>query len=252
MEQLSREGWRGVAVSRRGRLGVGPERAEGLRVGDYVEDTVRVVRALGEEPILVGHSLGGLVAQKVAEQGVGAGLVLLAPAPAAMLTAQPVALPAYLPLMPNILTGRPLMPTCDACSRIALNCVPEAQRAAIHDGFEWESGLAYREMIFGSVRVDPARVRVPTLVIGGREDRVVSESLLRFTAERYGAPLRIYDGHAHWLMGEPGYDRIVADTGRWLEERIGSFPVPPRPHQLPNVSQPALNAAPSTSQAHQV
>jgi pimeloyl-ACP methyl ester carboxylesterase len=219
MRALSDRGWRGVAVARRGRCGVGPERAEGLRIADYVEDTLRVIEALGELPVLVAHSLGGLVAQKVAEAGKCRGLVLLAPSPAAMLTAQPVALPAYLPMMPKILMGAPILPACSACERIALNCVPEAERAAIHDGFHFESGLAYREMIFGAVKVDPKRVQVPTLVLAGKEDRIVAEGLSRFTAERYGGTLKVYEGHAHWLLGEPGWERIAADAAAWLGER---------------------------------
>ncbi len=130
MGVLSGAGFRGVAVSRRGRHGLGPADAKGLRVADYVEDTIAAIEALEEAPILVGHSLGGLVAQKVAEAGRCAGLVLLAPAPAAMLTAQLGALPAYLPLMPKILAGASFVPHCGACDRIALNRVPVPDRPA--------------------------------------------------------------------------------------------------------------------------
>ena len=163
MDHLTGAGWRSIAVSRRGRLGIGPDKAEGLRIADYVEDTLQVIAALGEAPVLIGHSMGGLIAQKVAEQGQAAAMVLLASAPPAMLTAQAVALPAYLPMMPSILLGQPILPDCSGCTRIALNRVPEAERAAIHDGFHHESGLAYREMIFGTVRVDATRVRVPKI-----------------------------------------------------------------------------------------
>lgn len=217
MELAVARGYSSVAAARRGRCGVGPERAAGVRIADYVEDTLAVIDALGVAPIVVGHSLGGLVAQKVAEAGRCAAMVLLASAPPAMLTAQVVALPAYLPMMPRILAGKPVLPACTACNRIALNRVPESERASIHDAFVPESGLAYREMIFGTVKVDASRVTVPTLVVGGAEDRIVSQSLLRFTSDHYGATLRVYEGHAHWLIGEPGYERIVTETLDWIE-----------------------------------
>src|SRR5262245_62275972 len=65
---FSERGFRVVAVSRRGRFGVGPAQAEGVEIADYLDDTRQVIEALGEKPILVGHSLGGLIAQKMAEE----------------------------------------------------------------------------------------------------------------------------------------------------------------------------------------
>ena len=220
MRVLAQAGWRSVAVSRRGRLGVAPERALGLRIADYLEDTLKVLDALGEKPVVVGHSLGGLLAQQVAELDRCKGAVLLAPAPAAMLTAQNVALPTYLPMFPKILLGRPLLPTRGGCAVIALNQIPEVDRPAIHNQLIHESGKVYREMIFGSIRVDPARVKCPMLVIGGRQDRIVSEKLVRVTAERYGAELVMLDDHAHWLLEEPNWEKIAERIGEWLDRSL--------------------------------
>ena len=227
---LARAGWRSVASARRGRLGVGPERADGLTIADYVEDTRQVIDALGEKPIVVGHSLGGLIAQKLAELDLASGLTLLAPAPAGMLTAQPVALPALLPMFPNILLGRPVRPSCDACETIALNCVPKADRAAMHARLVHKSGRVYREMVFGTFKVDRAKVRCPVLVIGGSEDRIVSPALARSTATRYAAELRFFEGHGHWLLEEPGWEEIASAVGTWLETK---FPADTSPYPSP-------------------
>src|ERR1051325_8165425 len=67
--RLGQQGGPGVAAARRGRLGFGPERASGMRFQDYLDDTLAAIDALGETPIVVGHSLGALLAQKVAELG---------------------------------------------------------------------------------------------------------------------------------------------------------------------------------------
>jgi pimeloyl-ACP methyl ester carboxylesterase len=222
MEFLAAMGWRSFAVSRRGRLGVGPDRAEGLGVADYVEDTRRAMEAMGEAPILVGHSLGGLIAQKIAELGLCRGMMLLAPAPAAMLTAQPVAVPAYLRMLPKILAGKPLVPACGVCSTIALNCMPESEHEAIHARLIHESGKAYREMIFGAIKVDAGKVRCPVLVANGDKDRIISPALARQTAERYRAELTLYPDHGHWLIEEKGWEKIAGDVGQWLEGRFGA------------------------------
>jgi len=221
LERLGARGFPGVAVARRGRLGFGPERARGLRFRDYLDDTLAALDALGETPVVVGHSLGALLAQKVAELGRARAMVLLSPAPAAMLTAQPVALPAYLPMLPKILSGRPLIPPAGACRRLVLNRVPEAEHASTHASLVHESGTVYRELMFGSVHVDPAKVRCPTLVLSGEHDHVISPALARFTAERYGAELGLYPEHAHWLLGEPGWELLVDRVATWLEATLG-------------------------------
>jgi pimeloyl-ACP methyl ester carboxylesterase len=236
MDVLSRAGWRGFAVSRRGRGGIGPANAEGVRIADYVDDTLRAIEALGERPVVIGHSLGGLIAQRIAELGQCVAAVLLAPAPAAMLTAQPIALPALLPMFPKILLGKPLLPGCRTCDTIALNCIPAADRGRIHAGLVHESGRAYREMIFGSFRVDPRKVRCPILVVGGVEDRIVSGKLMRFTAERYGGELKLYKGHGHWILEEPGFEKLASDVGNWLETLCGR-------EQLPTSQRRAVTSA---------
>jgi pimeloyl-ACP methyl ester carboxylesterase len=230
MERLAARGWPSVAVARRGRLGVGPERARGLRVADYLADTLAAIDALGEAPILVGHSLGGLLAQQAAAAGRARALVLIAPAPAAKLTAQPVALPAYLPMFPRILAGAPVLPGCGGCARIALNRMPESERAALHATLVPESGAVYREMIFGAIKVDATKVRCPTYVIGGVDDRIVSPALMRFTAERYGAELKLHDAHAHWILAEPGWEAVADDVAEWLERvHTQGVSISPRP-----------------------
>ncbi|MFL6807337.1 MAG: alpha/beta hydrolase [Xanthobacteraceae bacterium] len=77
-----KSGWRAAVAARRGRLDLDPPCADGLTIADYLDDTRRVIDALGERPILIGHSLGGLIAQKLAEEDRAAALVLLAPVPA--------------------------------------------------------------------------------------------------------------------------------------------------------------------------
>lgn len=217
LDFFAARGWRCLAPSRRGRAGIAPERAAGLTIADYVDDTLKVVAALGETPIIIGHSLGGLIAQKLAELGKARAIVLVSPAPAAKLPAQPVALPTYLPMMPKILTGRPILPGPKGCSTIALNRIPEAERPAIHRQLVHESGKVYREMIFGTCKVDFAKVACPAMVVSGREDRVVAPAVAGWTARQLGVTAHILDGHAHWLLAEPGWEKIAAEVADFLD-----------------------------------
>lgn len=205
-----------VAASRRGRHGIEPRHAAGLGFHDYVDDTRRVVDEVGPDVVLIGHSLGGLIAQRLAAEGRCRALVLLASAPPAMLTAQPIALPRFLPSMGKILTGRPFVVGGDACSVLALNRMPETERPALHSQLTEESGKVYRSLLLGTIRVDPSKVRVPVFVAGGTDDHIISTRLLRKTARHYGVEPHLYAGHAHWLLAEPGWQDIANDVLAWL------------------------------------
>ncbi len=211
-------GYPTVAVSRRGRLGVGPERAAGLSFDDYVDDTKAVIDELGGTPVLVGHSLGGLVAQRLAEEGRASAVALLASAPPAMLTAQAIALPRFAPNMPRIMAGRPFIVGNDACSVLALNRVPEEDRPAIHAHLTEESGKVYRSMMLGTIRVKAAKVQIPVFVAGGAQDRIISPRLVRTTARHYGVEPRLYDEHGHWILEEPGWEHVADDVLTWLAD----------------------------------
>lgn len=220
IEEFAKQGWASVAASMRGRLGVGPARAAGVTIKDYVADTLKVIDTLDQMPIVIGHSMGGLVAQKIAELGKCRAAVLLSSAPSGMLPAQPVALPALIPMFPKIIAGLPMLPAAGGCARLVLNRVPQESRADIHRELVHESGKVYREMVFGSFKIDAAHVKCPVYVVGAEEDRVVSPAVCKQTAERYHAELRIYGGHAHWFLGEPGWEKIAGDTAMWLERNV--------------------------------
>ncbi|WP_339911140.1 alpha/beta hydrolase [Symmachiella dynata] len=53
------------------------ELIKGLSIADYVEDIASFVGTLKTQPILIGHSLGGIVAQKLASCGLASALILL-------------------------------------------------------------------------------------------------------------------------------------------------------------------------------
>jgi pimeloyl-ACP methyl ester carboxylesterase len=80
-----------------------------------------------------------------------------------------------------------------------------------------ESGIVYREMMFGTVRTSPAKVRCPVRVIAAEQDRVISPALARSIAGYYDAELLVCEGHGHWLIEEPGAEAIAQGAIGWLD-----------------------------------
>ena len=100
-----------------------------------------------------------------------------------------------------------------------LHRVPAAERAAILDRFVADSGIVARELSLGGLAIDAARVRCPVLVQAAAEDRFFPPAVERRIAERYGAALRVYERHAHFVVMEPGWEEIAGDAERWLAAR---------------------------------
>ncbi len=48
-------------------------------IADYTRDMTAFIARLPEPPVIVGHSMGGLIGQQLAAQGLARALVLLAP-----------------------------------------------------------------------------------------------------------------------------------------------------------------------------
>jgi len=210
-------GWDAWAINLRAHHGSRPVREAGrVSILDYVEDVHDCLRTF-REAVLIGHSMGGLVAQKVAEGGrVRAAVFATSAAPKGIrILSWPLLsrMPRY---AAAIAMSRPFsMSSEDAAALVGNRLTPELQAWA-YPQLVPESGRAAGEMALGRIAVDPAGIRCPTLVVGAEDDRITPASAQRKIAARYGSEYMEAKGHAHLLMLEPGWERPFADVLAWL------------------------------------
>lgn len=82
MPELARRGWPVHALSLRGHgASEGADRLSRTVLRDYVHDVMQAIVRLPRRPVLVGHSMGALVVQRVLERYPARAGVLLAPVP---------------------------------------------------------------------------------------------------------------------------------------------------------------------------
>jgi len=217
MECLAAKGHRCVAIDLRGH---GESRLAGdlgrVSIQDYVDDVQTVARLLGD-PVIIGHSMGGLLAQLAAERGAARGIVLMSPAPPRGIPVLSIKLAILqAKYMPAILTSRVVTPGRYDIATLALNRVPEAEREAILDTLVPDSGRAARQMTIFGVPVDPKKVTVPVLVMAGDRDLFIPLSRSDRVAARYRAPIKVAPGRGHMLVLEPGYEEICDWIAEWV------------------------------------
>lgn len=205
-----------------------PEGLGRTRLLDYAADLEAEIRRLGEAPVLMGHSMGGLLAQMLAGRELAAAAVLLTPAaPAGVLAITGSVLKSFQEVLLRWgFWKKPHRISYEKAVYAMMEKLPEAERRYVYGRGVWESGRAATEigLWFAGVRgaqVDPSTVHCPLLVVAGSEDRITPPSVVRKVARRY--PHSVYlelGGHAHWVLREPGWEKAAAYVHRWLEENL--------------------------------
>ncbi|MGH7349824.1 MAG: alpha/beta hydrolase [Candidatus Rokuibacteriota bacterium] len=190
-------------------------------LADYVADVRRCLEPLAPA-VVVGHSMGGLLAQKAAEGGRVAAAVFLTSAPPRGINALgwPV-LSRMARYVPAMLAGRAFTVSRAHADFLFLNGLTLDQREWAFPRFGAESGRAARELAWGSLGVEAGSVRCPTLVVGAEHDRITPPALQKRIAQRYRADYQEAAAHAHMLMLEDGWERPFKDVLAWMERAVG-------------------------------
>jgi pimeloyl-ACP methyl ester carboxylesterase len=107
-----------------------------------------------------------------------------------------------------------------------LHLLPAEDQKAAYERFVFESGRAAAELGFwlfdfkGASKVDKSTVSCPVLVVSGAEDRITPASVVRKVANKYKAvsTYKEFENHAHWVIGEPGWEEIAEFASDWLNQ----------------------------------
>jgi pimeloyl-ACP methyl ester carboxylesterase len=197
----------------------------GLGCAEYRAELAGYLGRFDTPPVLLGHSMGAILAQQLAAQGLASALVLVGPAPRAGILpsteSERQAAKGLMFLGPFWDTV--VHPHFEVAEADSLNRLPEAERRPVFDRFGPESGRALFELFFwmldgtGATRVDCEAIRCPILCLSGSEDRVVSPATARAIAAALPrAEFREIAGAGHMLPVEPGADAVAAEIAAWI------------------------------------
>lgn len=209
--------------------GSDPDALASIGVRGYAKFIAKLTQEMPAPPVLIGHSMGGLVAQMVAMREPVAGLVLLAPSPPwGVLPTTPEETAGHLGL---VLTGdywrRPVAPDYAVAREVTLDQLDSAHARRVFARFTPESGRAVRETVHWWLDPTAAsaaptyRISAPVLALAGGRDRVNSGPTVRRIARRFPqaqASFREFPKMSHWLVEEHGWEDVAAEVLSWLGE----------------------------------
>ena len=227
--QFNAWGWRVVGYDQRGHGASEGARGALAQPDDLLQDLARVVDAVrAEHPgplMLLGHSMGGLVAARFVAEGLRAvdALVLSSPAlDSGMNPFQKLLLAVLGPLAPNLAVGNGLKPTWISRDPAVVQAYIDDPR--VHDRV---TPRLVRFIVDGGefVRARATQWTVPTLLLWAGSDRCVAPAgSAAFAAAAPAAVLtaRVFPPLFHEIFNEPEQAEVFAVLGAWLETRRGS------------------------------
>jgi pimeloyl-ACP methyl ester carboxylesterase len=221
---MAAKGRQAAAISLRGHgKSEGREHLRDAILADYTADILRAFEEFALPPIVIAHSLGGLLAQRLLGRVRMRALVLLAPLP-----------PEGMLLMsPRLLATAPeiwfeIMDTLIGNEGQALTHAASLIFSRRFAPVDYERHLS--RMVPESIRVLieshlplpslPAfALGIPAIVISGDEDRIVTRDSALRTALYHGARHVALAGAGHLPHLEPGAEQMADLVTQWLEER---------------------------------
>ena len=221
---FAQHGYVSHALSLRGHGGSeGRERLRWTSLAEYISDVEQVVDQIGKPPVLVGHSMGGMIVQKYLESNGAPATVLLASAPPQGLVRPTLRVALRHPLVfteANLtMSMLPLLSTPQLAQEALFSAnMPEDRVRHYFARLQDESFRAYLDMM-GLNLPRPERVKTPILVLGAAEDRLISPSEVEATARAYQTQAAVFPDMAHDMMLEVGWQVVADRILGWLGEQ---------------------------------
>ena len=197
-----------------------------LTLTRIVNEHAALVRAMPESPVLVGHSMGGLIVQLLIDRGLGsAGVAIDSAPPMGVFSARWSFLKANWPMITPFASVKAprLIPLQDFRYAFANTLPPEAQEAAYERYAVPESRAVPRQSLTSAARIDFAKRHAPLLLVAGGSDHIIPASLNRSNYRRYRdatsvTDFREFDGRDHLTIVEPGWEKVADFVLAWLDQ----------------------------------
>lgn len=194
-----------------------------LTFGKIVDHYARIIEGLDEQPLIIGHSMGGLITQLLLDRGYGAAGIAMDPGPVAGALPGPVSLLAALP---PIFAGPGNTHTIsrDGFAKNFANTISAGEQQAAYDAYvvPTPTNIFYQAAGMIGTAVKPKSRKQPLLVIAAEHDRTVTPYLARaiYNVQKK-APSRTdfkqFPDRSHFLAGEKGWEEVAQYSIDWAK-----------------------------------
>ena len=198
-------------------------------VHDYVRDMAEFVRFVearhSAPPVIVGHSMGGLIAAKLAEYSSVGHTVLITPAPPKGVMFVPGRFIQHIfsgiiRAILFALRGERFVPSERALNTLFVD--PEKSKDAIamllRHRINTESPFVAFELGTSCVQVNKNMIKTPMLVIGAAKDTLIHPSVAERIARHLGGEFHMLQDLGHMCPFEAGWEETAKVIHEWLKK----------------------------------
>jgi alpha-beta hydrolase superfamily lysophospholipase len=204
---------------------------KGLGITEIADHYASAIEKLGEPPVLVGHSFGGLIVELLLDRGLSRAGVAMSPAPPKGILVLPFSsLKAAAPALAHPSKWHGVVPlTLEEFTYGFVNTFsPEDAKAAYETYAVPETGQILYEAGFANFHLHPptevhfkSGERAPLLIVGADKDNTVPASLSHKQYKKYEKSDARTDyvefaGRPHLMMAAEGWEEIASAIDAWL------------------------------------
>jgi len=207
-EQL---GYHCIAFDLPGHAQQGSTKSIHFSLDDYVDALADIVDKLEEDPIIIGHSMGGMILQKYLAKAKCKKAILMSSVPPSGVLLPSLRVLINHPCAVKYLFQANLLGVFKRYPHLMFSSNSRSEHYA--NKMCSESFWAYLQLLIPFRQMEK---RVPMLVMGGTEDQLISVSEFEQTAKKYEADLSLLEGGSHDLMLESDCQKYVDAIHSWL------------------------------------
>lgn len=202
-----------------------PDRQLGkVNVKMIVDSMAAFIDKLPEKPILIGHSMGGVIVQKLISQQKGvAGICINSAPPKGLLSLKWTFLKSVTPIINPFRFNAPHLPSVRWFNNSFCNNNTREEAKAIYEEFVVpESRNVARSSLFRQSKVRWRKPHAPLLFIGGGNDKLIPAQLNKRNQRRYKdknsrSDYKKFEGRSHYICGEKGWEEVATYIYTWLQ-----------------------------------
>lgn len=192
---------------------------------DVVMNIVKLIDTLPEKPIVVGHSLAGLVVQKLIELDKAVAGVSIDGAPPKNVLAPWATVKIVLPVVNFFKGNQPYLGTKEWYHKAFFNNYSKDESDRLYDQIAVpESRKIARDTLLSSFSaIDFKKPHQPLLFIGGAKDAIFASSFTKRIASSYKdknslVDFKEFEGRSHFIAGEKGWEEVAAYVLNWIKK----------------------------------
>jgi pimeloyl-ACP methyl ester carboxylesterase len=196
-----------------------------LDLSAIIRHISNVIETVDEKPVVIGHSMGGLVVQMLLQKNLAvAGVAIDSAPPMGVFTAKWPFLKANWPhINPFKSQGDPIEMSFERFQYAFVNTLTLPEQRAAYDRYVVpESRRVPREAL--TTKINFKKPHPPLLLIAGSADHLIPASLNKSNYNKYRSSPSVigfkeYPGRPHFTIGQDGWQELADYSIRWLEDQ---------------------------------